>query len=40
MTKVDLVPAYRDLLKDPEAEVKTAAALKLKGKTRDISYLF
>eukprot|EP00118_Oscarella_pearsei_P015653 m.142675 g.142675 ORF g.142675 m.142675 type:complete len:444 (+) comp38363_c0_seq3:513-1844(+) len=30
VTKVDLVPAYRDLLRDPEAEVKTASALKLK----------
>jgi len=31
LSKVDLVPAYSALLKDCEAEVKTAAAHKVKG---------
>ena len=31
LSKVDLVPAYFALLKDSEAEVKTAAAHKVKG---------
>lgn len=32
LSKVDLVPAYFALLKDSEAEVKTAAAHKVKGR--------
>lgn len=33
ISKNELVPAFTSLLKDLEAEVRTAAASKLKGKT-------
>lgn len=34
ITKNDLVPAFQNLLKDCEAEVRAAAANKVKGKER------
>lgn len=34
ITKNDLVPAFQSLLKDCEAEVRAAAANKVKGKRR------
>ena len=33
ITKVDLVPAFQNLLKDCEAEVRAMAANKVRGKT-------
>lgn len=38
LSKQDLVPAYAALLKDVEAEVKTAAAYKVKGKAVVVVY--
>ena len=36
ITKNDLVPAFQSLLKDCEAEVRAAAAHKVKGKLLDM----
>lgn len=35
ITKNDLVPAFQNLLKDCEAEVRSAAAKKVKGECQD-----
>jgi len=37
ITKNDLVPAFQNLLKDCEAEVRAAAAQKVKGETCHIN---
>lgn len=38
ITKNDLVPAFQGLLKDCEAEVRAAAAGKVKGKLQKAQY--
>lgn len=40
ITKNDLVPAFQNLLKDCEAEVRAAAANKVKGGSFRSQYLF